>query len=292
FRPIDAGPVRKFPEKSPARATQDALERAGVDPSFARVYGARATERSADAAIAGGAFEAGVSPKTLLRNGSTTEEGLRKGIKSYLNERGVPPAEQGGIIEKFMNRPSPDLPAPTPAAAKAADIPNPATAATKKLSPAEGAGLKSPTVRQPGPVTNAESAATAATKKLSPAEGAGLKSPTVRQPGPVTNAESAATAATKKLSPAEGAGLKAPTVRQPSPVTNAESAATAATKKLSPAEGAGLKAPTVRQPAPVTPIGRDPLSRNAGRFSKEELARRLGEKTAEANAATKRLSPA
>lgn len=309
FRPIDAGPVRKFPEKSPARATQDALERAGVDPSFARVYGARATERSADAAIAGGAFEAGVSPKTLLRNGSTTEEGLRKGIKSYLNERGVPPAEQGGIIEKFMNRPSPDLPSPTPAAAKAADIPNPATAATKKLSPAEGAGLKaptvrqpapatpigrdplsrnagrfskeelarrlgektaeanaatkrlspadgaglkSPTVRQPGPVTNAESAATAATKKLSPAEGAGLKSPTVRQPGPVTNAESAATAATKKLSPAEGAGLKSPTIRQPGPVTNAESAATAATKKLSPAEGAGLKAPTVRQPGPVT----------------------------------------
>ncbi|MEZ5912346.1 MAG: hypothetical protein R3D84_09085 [Paracoccaceae bacterium] len=273
--PHDLGRARRFKQGSEARVAQEALEAAGVEPAFARVFAAKAVEGSAEAAIGAAALEKGLPPGPLLKSGKITEEGLRRGMRQYLDELGKTPDEAKAIIDRAMSRKPPEAPTPpvTPKAPEpVANLPE-AAPARPAANPAPDAA---PASAPKAPEAPAPSGAEAARETLETVNNALLDAP----PDPLlrpagrfsreelarrlaTTAEEAA--ATKRLSPAEGAGLKAPTTRldpadaaglrsETARLSPGEAAGTTTpTARLSPAEGAGLKAPTTRldPPAPA-----------------------------------------
>ncbi|WP_407492343.1 hypothetical protein [Pseudooceanicola sp. MF1-13] len=239
--------ARRFKKNTEAARAQEALEAAGVEPAFARVFAAKAVEDSADLAIAGAALEKGLPPGPLLRSGKITEEGLRKGMRQYLDDMGKTPAERDAIINRAMSRPD-----PTAAAPRMAD-PNTPAGKTARLAP-EGGPTSAPTP-ETAPTARLDSPETAPTARMDSPETA----PTARM--------SPETAPTERLSNADRAALAedarptarldspetAPTVRMDSPETaptaRLDSPETAPTARMDNPE----TAPTARMDAPEQP---------------------------------------
>jgi len=256
--------ARRFKDGTEARRAQEALEAAGIEPGFARVFAAKAVEDSADLAIAGAALEKGLPPGPLLRSGKITEDGLRKGMRQYLDDMGKTPAERDAIINRAMSRPDPTAPAPrmadpnTPAGKTArltpegspTSAPTPETAPTARLDTPETAPTARMNSPETAPTARMDSPETAPTERLSNADRAAL----AEDARPTARLNSPETAPTARMESPE----TAPTARMDSPETAPTarmSPETAPTERLSNADRAALAEdarPTARLDSPET----------------------------------------